>query len=241
MAESQQAKTKIQKNDFIELEFTGKIADTDEIFDTTIKEDAEKINVKPENIKPHILSVGRDMIIKGLDKSLEGKEIGKQYTEQFKPEQAFGKRNPQLVRMVPLKAFTEQKIQPQRGMQLSLDNQLVRIASVSGGRVLVDFNNPLAGKTIEYKFKINRKITDQKEKVNALQDFFFKTKFEFNINREKKTIAFKIPKKQEQLQKFIELMAKPFKDILGFDVKGEVESEKPSTPQKQKTDEKKNE
>ena len=112
--------TQIQKNDFIELDFTAKIVDTDEVFDTTMKSEAEKTNLineqsKKQEFKPHILSVGNSMVIKGLDQVLEGKEIGKEYKEQFSAEQAFGKRNPQLIRMIPLKRFTEQNIQPQRG------------------------------------------------------------------------------------------------------------------------------
>lgn len=235
----------IKKNDFVELDFTAKIVDTDEVFDTTLKKDAEEANLEIKNpeerFKPHILSVGNSMVIKGLDKSLEGKEIGKQYTEQFPADQAFGKRNPQLVKMIPLRALNEQNIQPQRGMQLALDGQVVRIVSVSGGRVLADFNNPLSGRTVEYKFKINKKIADQDEKINSLQDFLFRQKFEFTLNKEKKSVTFKLKKEEEPFKQFIELMSKPFKEILKLDVKAEIiekKVEKPSEKDKPKEENK---
>lgn len=202
---------KINKNNFIELEFTAKIKDG-EIFDTNIKADAKKLNIKDP--KPLIISVGHSMIIKGIDEFLEGKQINKQYEETFSPEKAFGKRNPQLIKMIPLRAFKEQNIEPQTGMQLNLDGQLVRIASASGGRILVDFNNPLAGKAVTYKFKAKRKIINKDEKINALQDFFFRKRFPFTTKE--KTITFKTEK---NLQPFIEMMSKPFKEILDMDVK----------------------
>ena len=227
------AEEKIKKDDFIELEFTSKLADGT-IFDTNIKEDTKKANltIDTKKIKPFILSVGNNMIIKGLDKSLEEKEIGKKYIEKFQPEDAFGKRDKQLIKMISLTQFTAQKINPQRGMQLNLDGQLVRILSVSGGRVLVDFNNPLAGKEVTYEFKIKRKVTEQKEKINALQEFFFRKIFPFEIKEKK--IIFKLDEKEKQFKQFIEMMGKPFEKILKMKVSSEVFKKKEDKKQSSK-------
>jgi len=203
----------IQKNDFIEISFTGKITSTDEIFDTNIKSDAKKAGFKTEGIKPFILSVGHKMLPDGFDKDLIDKETEKDYELNLKPEQAFGKRNPQLVRMIPTKHFHEQKIDPQRGMQLNLDGQIVKVLSSDRGRTLVDFNNPLAGKPVTYTYKINKTITDQKEKIDALQDFLFKQIFEYDLKE--KTIMFKVPKEAEQ---YIKMLSPKFEEILGLKI-----------------------
>ena len=79
--------TKIRKNDFIEIEFTGLA--NGEIFDTTNKKDAEKMGIEPKNIKPLTISVGNQMILQGLDEDLEGKETGKEYSIHILPEKAF--------------------------------------------------------------------------------------------------------------------------------------------------------
>jgi FKBP-type peptidyl-prolyl cis-trans isomerase 2 len=205
----------IAKNDFVEIEFVGKVKDTKEVFDTNSKVEIEKNKLDFE-AKPYIICVGKNMAILGLDKALEGKEVEKDYESEFKPEEAFGKRNPAMVRMIPLKVFIDQKIMPQKGMQLSLDGTVVKVISVSGGRVLVDFNNPLAGKIVTYKYKILRKVEDQKEKVNALQEFFFRKNFDFEVKE--KEVIFKVDK---GLGKFIEMMSKPFEDILGLKIKSE--------------------
>jgi len=207
----------IKKNDFIEVEFTGNITGTDEIFDTNIKKHAEKANLNTKDIKPFILSVGHKMLPTGFDNDLIGKDSGKKYTVDIKPEEAFGKRNPQMVRMIPTKHFHEQEINPARGMQLALDGQLVKILSTDKGRTLVDFNNPLAGKPVTYIYKINKIVTNQKEKINAMQEFLFRRNFEFNIKD--KTITFKVEK---QFEPFVKMFAPKFKEILDLKVEAEI-------------------
>ena len=215
----------VKKNDFIEIEFTGKISSTNEIFDTNIKTDAEKAKLNIKEIKPFVLSVGHKMLPSGFDSDLEGKEIGKQYTLNLKPEDAFGKRDPKLIRMIPTKHFHEQKIDPQKGIQLNLDGQIVKILSSDRGRTLVDFNNPLAGKPVTYIYKIDKTITDQKEKINALQDFLFRKQFDFETKD--KTITFKIEK---QFEPFIKIFAPKFKEILGLETKSQTIEDKKKQP-----------
>jgi FKBP-type peptidyl-prolyl cis-trans isomerase 2 len=214
----------IRKNDFIEIEFTGRITSTNEIFDTNILADAKAADFKTEGIKPLVMSVGHKMLPTGFDNDLIGKEENKSYTLNLKPEEAFGKRNPQLVRMIPTKHFHEQKIDPQRGMQLNLDGQIVKILSSDRGRTLTDFNNPLAGKEITYIYRINKKVEDQKEKIIALQDFLFRQVFDYEVKD--KTITFKVPKEAEQ---FIKILSPKFEEILGLKIEAELVKEK--TPQ----------
>jgi FKBP-type peptidyl-prolyl cis-trans isomerase 2 len=116
--------------------------------------------------------------------------------------------------MMPLKIFAEQKVYPQPGMTFALDNNLVKIISVSGGRVMADFNNPLAGKDIEYEFTIKRFVEDSKEKLKAFQLFLFGQEFEADIDEKSKKITFKDIK----LTPILNAFKNQFKDILGMDV-----------------------
>tara|TARA_Y100000310_G_scaffold338521_1_gene428365 strand:+ start:730 stop:1371 length:642 start_codon:yes stop_codon:yes gene_type:complete len=201
---------KTKKNDFIEIEFVGKNKDTGEVFDTNIKKEAEKINLNIE-AKPLIVCIGQGMLVKGFDSSLENKEAGKKYKVSLSPEESFGKRHPGLVKIIPLKVFKDKNFNPAPGMIVSLDNSIVKIITVSGGRVIVDFNNPLAGKEIEYEFTINKKIQDDKEKVNSLQDFFFKKRFPFSIKDKK--ILF-----NKEAEPFLKIFESKFKELLKKDL-----------------------
>ena len=197
---------KIKKNDFIEIEFVGRIKDTGEIFDTNIKEEAEKINLQIET-KPLIVCVGGGMLVKGFDKVLEEKEIGKKYKITLVPEDSFGLRNPQLIKIIPMRAFKEKKMNPTAGMMLNFDGMIAKIITASGGRVITDFNNPMAGKDIEYEFTTKKKVEDEKDKINALQDFFFKQRFSFSI-KEKKIIF------EKKAEPFLKIFGEKFKEIL---------------------------
>ncbi len=209
--------TKIKKNDFIEIEFTGLA--NGEIFDTTNKKDAEKMGIEPTKIKPLTISVGNQMILQGLDEDLEGKETGKEYSIHILPEKAFGKRDPSMIKTYGLSHFTKQNINPYPGMALQLDNTIAKVLSVSGGRVTMDFNNPIAGKEVDYKYKINKIITENKEKINALQDFFFKQRFEFQL-KDKKVIF-----KDDKIKQFIDMIGPKFSEITGLEFTAEAKKE----------------
>jgi FKBP-type peptidyl-prolyl cis-trans isomerase SlyD len=207
----------IQKNDFIELEFTG-IANG-EIFDTTNTEEASKINPNA-NVKPAIISVGNQMLLKGFDDSLIGKEIGKEYLVHLKPEEAFGKRDSSLIKTVSIKIFREKNMNPVPGMTVQLDQYLAKILSVSGGRVIVDFNNYLAGKEVDYNFKILRKVDDNKEKVDSIQEFFFRKKFDYELKDN--SVIFNEPR----IKPLVDIFKDKFKEITGLDFVVEEKKEK---------------
>ncbi|MFH1311272.1 MAG: peptidylprolyl isomerase [Nanoarchaeota archaeon] len=205
----------IEKGDFIEIDFTGKVKDG-EVFDSTLKEELKKIHhghdhsIKP---KPFVFCLGQNMFLKSLEEFLIGKEIEKKYEIELEPENAFGKRMPSLIQKIPIKIFKEQKINPIPGVTLNFDGKVGKILTVSGGRVMVDFNSPLAGKIVVYNIKILRKITDLNEKIKALNDFFFGKDFKFEIKD--KTLIFKVEK---ALTKFVELFKDKFKEILNLDI-----------------------
>ena len=204
----------LNKKDFIEIDFTGKVKGG-EVFDSTIKEDLEKLHEghdHPIEVKPFVFALGEGMFLKSIDEFLIGKDIGK-YELELKPEQAFGKRNASLVQMVPLKIFREHQVNPIPGSLLNFDGRVGKTLTVSGGRVMIDFNNPLSGKDVVYKIEVKRKITDINEKVKALNDFLFKRDLDFEI-KDKKLIL----KVEKDMKSFIEMFKEKFKEILDLDL-----------------------
>jgi len=220
----------LKNNDFIELDFVGKVRETGEIFDTTIEEEAKKAgllkdaNNEGRKFEPLRICIGQGMVVKGLDKDIAGKETEKDYEIELSPEDAFGKRDSKLVKIMPLSAFRERGVEPVAGMMLALDNFLVKIAAVTSGRVIADFNNPLSGKHIIYKFRIKRKIDDAKEKVEILSELFFGKPEKISVENNKAVIELKM----QIPEKIKDELVKKFKEILGIDVDiKESENNKP--------------
>ena len=168
----------IKKGDFVELDYTGKIKDDNKIFDTTIQKVAEDAGLlhkhepghdhdHSDQYSPVKICVGEKHVLPGLDEKMEGLDIGK-HTINLEDVHAFGKKDAKLVTLLPMSLFKKQEIKPFAGLELNIDGRLGIVRSVSGGRVLVDFNHPLASKDIIYDLDIKKIITDNKEKMQAL-------------------------------------------------------------------------
>jgi len=218
----------LQEKDFIEIKFTGRVKDG-EVFDSNIKEDLEEMNKsfneegKSIEAKPFIFCLGKGMFLKSLDEFLIGKpEKSELYNVELKPEEAFGNRDSKLTQMIPSRVFKEHKINPVPGIMFNFDGRAGKVLTVSGGRIIVDFNHSLAGKTIEYKINFVRKITDMNEKINSLNDFFFRKELDFKVKDKK--LIFNLKKEDAQLKNLIELLKDKYKEMLDLEV--EVGEEK---------------
>ena len=163
--------TKIKKGDFIEIDYIGRLAFNNNIFDLTDEKLAKENNLFDANMEygPVVICVGEKNILEGLDEAIEGKETEKDFKVTLKPEKAFGKKNPKLIRIVSKGRFKDQE--PYPGMQIQLGGAIATVRSVSSGRVIVDMNHPLAGRDLIYEVKVHEKIDDIKKQIGCLLRF----------------------------------------------------------------------
>lgn len=220
---------KLQKNDFVEIEFTGRVKDG-EIFDSNIKKDLEEFHKDHNHVveaKPFIFCLGQDMFLSAIEDFLIDKEIEKEYKIELPPEKAFGKRNPQLIQRIPLKTFKSQNLKPIPGFAFNFDGKVGKVLASSGGRVIVDFNNPIAGKDVIYKVKVLRKIEDLSEKAKALIKFLFRQDIKFEIKDKKIKLD-----AEKQFIEFIKMFKDKFKEILGLELEIEESHKKPDNQEK---------
>jgi len=87
---------------------------------------------------------------------------------EISPDKAFGARDPEKIKRVPLKQLTAKGITPAIGMRVEYGGKNASIRSIGAGRVLLDFNPPLAGKTLVYNVTVQKKLKTKKEKIAAL-------------------------------------------------------------------------
>lgn len=159
----------IKKGDFVEVEFSGIVAENNEVFDTSDEAIAKKNEIYNQQNRygSVIICVGEGVMLAGLEARMAGLECGK-HKISLKPQEAFGNKDAKFIQMIPASKFKEQKIQPFPGLQLNIDGAIGTIKTAGGGRVLVDFNHPLAGKEIIYELNIKRIVTDKAEQIGAL-------------------------------------------------------------------------
>ena len=161
---------KLKKGDFAKIDYVARIKSTGMIFDLTDEKIAKKEGIFSEKAKyePATIVVGARHLLKGLDDQLEGKESGKDYTITLAPEDGFGPRSGELIKVFPTNKFRDHKGPLYPGARVQMQGVTGIVSSVSGGRVRVDFNHPLAGKELEYKVKIVGTVSSKTEQVNAL-------------------------------------------------------------------------
>ncbi|MBW3001538.1 peptidylprolyl isomerase [Candidatus Woesearchaeota archaeon] len=218
----------VKKDDFIEIEYTGRLKEDNAVFDTTIEQVAKDNDVHNPNAEygPVIICLGEGQIVPGLDEALQGKELGKQ-TVELPPEKAFGKKDAKLIQMVPLMKFTQHEIKPFPGLQINIDNMLGTVKTVSSGRVLVDFNHPLSGKDLIYEIEIKRVVTDKKEQIDSLLKLLIgvkDAKIEIKDNKAKVELKAQLP------PQVAEQLTKKIKDLVKVDVEFAKEGEKKEEP-----------
>jgi FKBP-type peptidyl-prolyl cis-trans isomerase SlyD len=156
----------IKEGDFISLSYTGSTAGR--VFDTTDEEKAKKAGIHSPTALygPVTVCVGSKHVIAGLDEDLVGKKAGYTGKVTVPPEKAFGERDPKRMQSFPKSKFKEK---PVRGQTINVGEMGEgTVVDVIGARVIVDFNAPLAGMTLDYEYTIEKVIKDPLDRFNGL-------------------------------------------------------------------------
>jgi len=164
----------MKDGDFVSVDYVGRVKGTNEIFDLTLEDVAKKENVHNPKIlyRPVTLIVGGGFILRGLDEALRGMNVGDRKTFEVAPDKAFGERREDMVKPIPEARFKDQGIDPYPGAVISVGELRGRIVSADGGRVKVDFNHPLAGKTLVYELEVKSLVEKPEDKVKSVVFYF---------------------------------------------------------------------
>jgi len=179
----------IKKGDIVYIDYIGYIVETNEMFDTTIENEAKKAGIfrSDHRYEPVVVAIGEKWVIEGIEESLIGKEEGQEYEIQVPPEKGYGERDPKKIKIITEKRLRDMNVRGEiaPGNVIIVNGTPAIVRVVSGGRVLLDFNPPLAGKTLRYKIFVRKICKSVKEKIEALisrhsKDFLELSKIKFS-------------------------------------------------------------
>ena len=193
-AKEEAGEDKIKAGDIVIAEFEGWIQDSNELFDTTSEALAKEKDIFNDKMTygAQPLIVGKGRIFPGLDESILKAEVGKEYEVVIPPEKAAGPRDAKLVELHPVREFLKQEIEPRVGLEVTVKNKPAIITAVTAGRVRVDFNNRLAGRTLKYKYKIIEKPSKPAEIAKLLLKMAYGTADGFEIEHKGKDYNIKL-------------------------------------------------
>lgn len=162
------APRKIKVGDFVLIDYTIKVKETGEIVDTTL-EDIGKNHFEAGRVyEPKLVIPGKGLLLKAIEDELIDLEVGQEKIFEIPPEKAFGPRDPNKVKVIPIRRLKDVEGPITVGSKIAVDGKEGVVRSIGSGRIQVDFNPYLAGKHLECSLKVVKIVEDRVEKIKSL-------------------------------------------------------------------------
>ncbi|MFL6459882.1 MAG: FKBP-type peptidyl-prolyl cis-trans isomerase [Nitrososphaeraceae archaeon] len=157
----------LERGSLVLVDYTAKVKDSNEIFETTNEEDAKKSDLYDPTRKyePRLVSIGEGWVLKGLDEALANANLGDKLTIEITPDKGFGDRDPSKVRMIPQRKLGEKADNIKVGDVVEMYERPGIVRYVGSGRVQLDFNHRFAGRTLTYDVNILKKLESDDDKI----------------------------------------------------------------------------
>jgi peptidylprolyl isomerase len=160
----------LERGSLVLVDYTAKVKDSNEIFETTNEEDAKRSDLYDPTRKyePRLVSIGEGWVLKGLDEALANANLGDKLTIEITPDKGFGDRDPSKVRMIPQRKLGEKADNIKVGDIVEMYERPGIVRYVGSGRVQLDFNHRFAGRTLTYDVNILKKLETDEDKILSL-------------------------------------------------------------------------
>ena len=123
----------------------------------TLKDDKGTVLDSSDGREPLAYIQGIGNIIPGLEKEMDGKEVGEKLTAVIAPEDAYGVRQETMVQEVPKSGFQGDE-ELQAGMQVQVGTSngtaIATVTKVGDENVTLDMNHPLADVTLHFDVEV---------------------------------------------------------------------------------------
>ncbi|MFX1590057.1 MAG: helix-hairpin-helix domain-containing protein [Promethearchaeota archaeon] len=199
----------VEKGDFILVKITGK-TQKGTVFQVSSEEDAKIAGIYDEQkakqgyYAPEFVIAGKPGFLnEGLTETIENMKFFEKKSVRIPPTKAFGKRDPQKIERIGIAKFRKlnEGKNPEIGQEFTKKGTGQRgvVSNVVQGRVIVDYNHPLAGQSVDYNLEIVDKIEHFNEKI----EYFMISKgipkqniseFKIKYNNDDKSLDITIPK-----------------------------------------------
>ncbi len=196
----------VEEGSLIYVDYVARVKDDGTIFDLTIEEVAKQEGLYKEDdrYEPILVSVGSNWLLETIEEELVGMMTGDTKTIDVPPEKGAGNRDESLVKMIARAKLEKQGVRIIKGERIEFGKERGVITAVLPRKVRVDFNPPLAGKTLVFDVTVKGIVEDPKEKILAVLKRRIPAipvdKYEVTIKG--KTIRIEFPKESRYIQDF---------------------------------------
>jgi FKBP-type peptidyl-prolyl cis-trans isomerase 2 len=196
--------TVVGEKSLVYIDYSATTKDDGVVFDTTMAEVAKDSGIFKENdrYEPMLVAIGWNWLLGALEEELVGMKVGDAKTVEVPPEKGAGTRDPNKVKMIAKTKLAKHGTRPIKGQQITFGNERGVIKAVLGRQVRVDFNSPLAGRTLEFDVTLRSIVLDPQEKLRAVvkrrMPGIPDEDFKFSIA--KKVVTIEMPKETRYIQ-----------------------------------------
>ena len=147
--------------------------ETGDLIETTREEIAKDYEMHQEgrNYSPMVCIVGTGNLIAGFEAALKDAKVGKEVEVEIAPADAYGEKDASLVETISIDKLRRAVQDPNSlylGAPVNINGRQGYLSYLAAGRARIDYNHPMAGKTLKYVFTIIKEVKGKEDKVMGL-------------------------------------------------------------------------
>ena len=164
------AETIVKEGSLIYVDYVGRTRADGKVFDLTLEDVAKKEGLfrEDDRYEPILVAVGSNWLLEAIEDELVGMKVEETKTIDVPPERGAGKRDPSLIKMIAKAKLEKQGVRIAIGEKITFGREQGVITQILGRTARVDFNPPMAGKTLRFDVTVKGIVSEPNEKVFAV-------------------------------------------------------------------------
>ena len=147
--------------------------ETGDLIETTREEIAKEHEMHQEgrSYTPMVCIVGTGNLIAGFEAALKDAKVGKEVEVEIAPVDAYGEKDASLVETISIDKLRRAVQDPNSlylGAPVNINGRQGYLSYLAAGRARIDYNHPMAGKTLKYVFTVIKEVKGKEDKVLGL-------------------------------------------------------------------------
>lgn len=147
--------------------------ETGDLIETTREEIAKDYEMHQEgrSYTPMVCIVGTGNLIAGFEAALKDAKVGKEVEVEIAPVDAYGEKDASLVETISIDKLRRAVQDPNSlylGAPVNINGRQGYLSYLAAGRARIDYNHPMAGKTLKYVFTVIKEVKGKEDKVLGL-------------------------------------------------------------------------
>lgn len=163
----------MEEGTIVHVEYDLYNADSGDLIETTREDIAKEHDMHQEgrSYTPMVCVVGAGNLISGFEDSLLEAEADKDVSIVIPPADAYGEKDPDQIETISIDKLLRHVRDPKSlyiGGPVTVEGRQGILSYLAAGRARIDYNHPMAGRSLKYDYKIIKVVEGKEERVEAL-------------------------------------------------------------------------